>query len=69
MAAAIILAATNANADVYMCRPCDAGTYSAAGAQFCTACEADTYAAGEGNTGCANCPTYSTTTALPGGRL
>jgi hypothetical protein len=61
MLVATICATAGANADVYMCRPCAGGTYSAADSQSCTPCAAGTYSVGTGNTGCTICPanTYS----------
>jgi syndecan 4 len=54
--AAAMCAATNASADVYVCDPCDAGTYASVGAVSCTACRIGTYAVGKGNSSCTSCP-------------
>jgi hypothetical protein len=68
IASALILAATTggARADIYMCRPCAAGTYSTAGATACKPCDANKYATGMGNTGCTGCPANSTTLGYTG---
>jgi hypothetical protein len=54
--AALVLAATNAHAgEVYLCRPCEAGTYSKFGDQVCTKCPVGTHGIGKGNTECEQC--------------
>lgn len=52
---AALCAASGARANVYMCRPCTAGTYAGPGATACTPCWAGTAATGAGNTSCTPC--------------
>jgi hypothetical protein len=63
LAGAMLLAATGASAQVYVCEPCPAGTYSNGSSTTCTPCPAGKYQPDKGSASCLLCPANSSSSA------